>query len=130
MNTEDYPVLIGIPEPIPWKRKQDPDTGIFMAVCERLNLAAWGSTEDELEDCKGKAIRLSLAYLLEQGILESFMRGRGFSVEIIPIMPLPDRRHLTVKPKAARRKATPRHQGRPKADRQQVYVRSLNHAYI
>ena len=130
-TAEGHPVVIGIPQPIPWEKKQDPGSGISVATCRPLNLIAWGGTENEMEDCKGKVMTLLLAYLSEQGILESFMRERGFPVEIIPIMPLPDRKNLTAKPKKARRKAAPRLKGRrPKADRGQVYVRSLNHAYV
>ena len=58
------------------------------------------------------------------------MRDRGFSVEVIPIMSLPERKHLT-KPKKARRKRTSRRKRKDrKTDRRQVYVRSLNHAHV
>ncbi|MDE2761594.1 MAG: hypothetical protein OXK74_02250 [Gemmatimonadota bacterium] len=132
MTHGGHPVLIGIPEPIPWERRQDPDSDAFVAVCQPFRLAAWGSTEDEMEDCKGKVMTLLLAYLSERGVMESFMAERGFSVEVVPIVPLPDRKHLTTKPKKARRKASSgrRRQQPAKADRRQVYVRSLTHAYV
>ena len=124
-HPEGPPIFVSIPDPIPWERRQDPDTGTFVAVCQRLNLAAWGSTEEELKDCQGKALTLLIGYLLERGVLESFMAERGVSVEAIPIMPVPQQ---LAKPKKAQRSRRKK-RGR-KAGRRQVYVRSPNHAYV
>ena len=127
MIPEHHAILIEVPG-ITWTRKEDPETGILVAICQPLKLAAWGSTEDDLADCKGKVMTLFLSYLADQDILESFMEEHGFPVRVCSITPLPHRKHLAAKPNKARRKA--RAQRATKADRQPVYVRSSEHAYV
>ena len=89
-----WTMILGVSE---WTVERDPESGQQVAECSSLNLLAWGDTSDELLGCIRQVTGMLVGHLMEIGLLESFMRSRGFSVVTTPIpenmpetLPTPD----------------------------------------
>jgi predicted RNase H-like HicB family nuclease len=79
------PFTIRIDANIPWKAAQDQETGVWVGVCEPLNLNAAGDTYWELLECMNETMALLLADLFESGEFEQFLRKNGWQSSPLPV---------------------------------------------
>ena len=63
-----------------WLVTRDAQTGMYMGVCQPLNLNAMGETQAEFTEAASQAIALLLLDLLEDGELDTFLRQHGWSL--------------------------------------------------
>lgn len=62
-----------------WQVAVDPQSDLWIGVCERLNLHAVGETMADFQQCANDAIALLFADLFETGELDAFLRSRGWN---------------------------------------------------
>ena len=63
-----------------WLVARDAATGVFIGVCQPLNLNAVGDSWGEFMQCANEATSLLLTDLFEDGELDTFLRRNGWSL--------------------------------------------------
>ena len=71
-------VQIEVRGQIAWQVTRDPDSGMWVAVCQALKLNALGETFEELTQAVTEAMQLLFTELFEHGEFEAFLRARGW----------------------------------------------------
>ena len=64
-----------------WRRREV-GSGYLIASCPSLQISLWARTERELVAKQHQAVILTVLYLYGQGILDSFLEARGFTVDV------------------------------------------------
>ena len=80
-------VTVQVQANVAWSVARDPQSGLWVGVCEPLGLNAIGETWIEFQQCAAEALGLLLVDLFEAGELDQFLRERGWSAQT----PLPPR---------------------------------------
>ena len=64
---------------INWIIGHDSQDGLWIAVCDSLNLNADGTTREELDSCMEESVRLLFTDLYESGEFDQFLRNQGWT---------------------------------------------------
>ena len=80
-------VFVQIEGTVNWQTAQDPSTGVWIGVCNELNLNATGDRWDDLLDAMKEAKELLFHDLLESGQLDTFLRSHGWRSSPLPTSP-------------------------------------------
>ncbi len=73
--------IVKIAANVNWEIAQDPDSGLWIGVCDALRLNADGETFQELQECMSEAMELLFLDLYEEGDLEEFLHDHGWTMQ-------------------------------------------------
>lgn len=75
------PKMVRIKAELTWAVTQDPESGVYIGICEAVNLNAMGETFADFQQSASDALNLLLTDLFEDDELEQFLVDRGWSTE-------------------------------------------------
>lgn len=67
-----------------WNAHRDPKSGVWIGICEPLNLNAIGDTFAQMQECANEAMTLLFADLFEENELDAFLKQHGWRVDPTP----------------------------------------------
>lgn len=71
-------VIVEIEGVVQWRGGKDPDSGLYIGVCDALNLNVSGETWAEMQDVAREALEGLLDDLVKTGEFDAFLRRNGW----------------------------------------------------
>lgn len=74
-------IIVQIEGVVQWRGGKDPDSGLYIGVCDALNLNVSGETWEEMQDLSREAQAALLHDLVKTGEFDAFLKRNGWYLQ-------------------------------------------------